>query len=208
MKKIPLLDLGNVVIQVDFRPFLARLAEGAGEGKKELVSQLLGSSLFFDFEFGAISRTEFTKRINGLYAAHFSQAELEESFCGIFPGLVEGIRPAMEELAAAGPIYALSNTNEVHLEWLVRNHPGVMGLFTKVFASHELGARKPYPGIYREVARRIGVEPGSLAFFDDVPANVAGARRAGLEAHLFTETGQLRSWLRELKEIQELGDEA
>lgn len=206
--KIPLLDLGNVVIQVNFQPLLKILAERAGEEHKANTRNFLSSSLLFDFEFGAISRTEFTHRVNALYGANFSQEEMESSLCGIFPGLVAGTVPLMEQLSAAGPLYALSNTNEVHLEWMWRHHPGVMRNFTKIFASHEMGARKPYPGIYLKVAENLGVDPASLVFFDDVAANVEGARRAGLEAHLFSEAGQLGDWMRGLKEIKEVGDKA
>lgn len=196
MRRIPLFDLGNVVVKVDFAPFLAWLAERSPGTDPEAIRRLPRSSLWYDFEFGAISRADFARRLRGLYHAEFTQAELEERFCAIFPGPVEGIEELLRELAGRGPIYALSNTNEVHLEWLYRELPSLMGSFTKVFASHELGARKPYPGIYRGVASELGVPPASLLFFDDVEANVLGARRAGLEAHLFAETGPAREWLR------------
>lgn len=184
MKRTPLLDLGNVVVQVDFWPFLEWLSAKAGHEGSDQVSFLLRSSLFYDFEFGHISRAEFARRVGRLYGAEFPAAELEERFCAIFPGLVEGIEPLMEELASEGPIYCLTNTNEIHLEYIRARFP-VMEKFTRVFASHEMGRRKPYPGIYRDVARELGVDPRSLVFFDDVHANVQGALRAGLEAHMF-----------------------
>lgn len=194
MKLTPLLDLGNVVVQVDFQPFLSWLGAKAGHTGTDRVSALLRSSLFYDFEFGHISRGEFSRRVGRLYGAEFPASELEERFCAIFPGLVEGIEPLMEELAANGPVYCLTNTNEIHLNYIRERFP-VMGKFTRVFASHEMGRRKPYPGIYRDVARDLNLDPRSLIFFDDVHANVQGALRAGLEAHLFEGVDGMRARL-------------
>jgi len=196
--RIPLFDLGNVIIRVDFEPFLSWLAERSSSGSREQAGTVLNSSLFFEYEFGNISREQFASGLAVLFGASISLPELEERFCAIFPGPVEGIEELLAELAAEGPLYALSNTNELHLEWLRRNHSGLMGKFTKIFASHELRARKPSVGIYRDVAGELGVPASSLVFFDDLEANVEGARRAGLEAHLFRETGQARAVLKRM----------
>lgn len=185
MPRIPLLDLGNVVVKVDFHPFLTWLAARSEEKDFAKASRVLTSSLFYDFEFGALSPAAFTARLGNLYRAEFREDELTEQFCAIFPGLVEGMEALVAEMAAAGPLYCLTNTNELHLSFIRRHFP-VMEKFTKVFASHELHKRKPYPGIYLDVANALDVAPADLVFFDDVPANVQGAARAGLEAHLFT----------------------
>lgn len=204
MKKIPLLDLGNVVVKVDFTPFLEWLAEKSGSGDPEKHRKLLSSSLFYDFEFGNIGRAEFSRRVNALYGMRVGGAELEERFCGIFPGLVDGMERALEELAGEGPVYCLTNTNEIHLEHIRKTYP-VMERFTRVFASHEIRRRKPYPGIYRDVAHELEVEPSNLVFFDDVHANVQGAVRAGLDAYLFDGVEGFRA---RLKESQKRDDTA
>lgn len=202
MQRIPLLDLGNVVVQVDFRPFLGWLAEQAGHGDPVRCESFLRSSLFYDFEFGQISRAEFTWRVGKLVRREVSEGELAERFCAIFPGLVPGMEAAITELLAEGPVYGLSNTNEIHLEYLRARYP-VMSQFTKLFTSFEMQRRKPYPGIYREVAAELEVEPRSLIFFDDVHANVQGAIRAGLEAHLFEGTERFRAALKGLNKADD-----
>lgn len=198
MNRTPLLDLGNVVVQVDFDPFLRWLAAKAGHENTEKAAGLLRSSLFYDFEFGNISRAEFTRRVGLLFGASFPALELEENFCSIFPGLVEGAEACLEELSAAGPVYCLTNTNEIHLSYIRERFP-VMDKFTRVFASHEMGRRKPYPGIYRDVAHELNLEPRSIVFFDDVHANVKGALRAGLEAHVFEGVEGLRARLSQVE---------
>lgn len=195
-RKTPLLDLGNVVVKVDFSPFLSWLAEKSGSGDPAGHRVLLSSSLFYDFEFGNIGRAEFARRVGRMCGAELGSAELEERFCAIFPGLVEGMGEALAELAASGPVHCLSNTNEIHLEFCRKKFPE-LAHFTRIFASHELRKRKPYPGIYRDVARELGLPPGEIVFFDDVQSNVQGAVRAGLEAHLFDGVEGLRARLKD-----------
>ena len=202
-RKIPLFDLGNVIVKVDFGPFLSWLTERSAAKDPRLAEAVLRSSLFYDFEFGNIGREEFARRLSALYTAEFTVEEAEHAFCSIFPGLVPGMPELLRELAQEGPVYCLSNTNEVHLSWLRRHLPECLESFTRIFASHEMHERKPYPGIYRTVAETLQSHPGDIIFFDDVPANVTGAESAGLRAHLFTDTATVREVL---KGIEGSGD--
>ncbi len=59
--------------------------------------------------------------------------------------------------------------------------------------SCEHGCVKPGPEIYRLCLDRLGCEPQRALFFDDRPNNVEGARRAGMEAHLFESAAQARA---------------
>lgn len=45
---------------------------------------------------------------------------------------------------------------------------------------------KPERAIYETLISRIGCKPEEIAFFDDLEANIAGARDAGIHAFLFT----------------------
>lgn len=56
--------------------------------------------------------------------------------------------------------------------------------------SDEEGVRKPDPRIYAIACERLGLPPAEIVFLDDLPANVAAARAAGLQAVLFTSTAQ------------------
>jgi len=162
----------------------------------------------YDLEFGNIPWSEFGERLRRLCQADFTLADLEEQFCGIFPGLVDGMEEALGELSDLGPSYCLSNTNEIHLNYC-RKHFPVLSKFTKIYASYEIHKRKPYPGIYRDVAKDLELSPRDLVFFDDLPANIKGAQRAGLEAYLFEGAGQVLGVLKESKkrDDREKGEE-
>lgn len=51
-------------------------------------------------------------------------------------------------------------------------------LFQVVFAQ-ELGMEKRFPGAFQEAARRLGVSPGEITFFDDSPVACRSALAAG-----------------------------
>ena len=56
--------------------------------------------------------------------------------------------------------------------------------------SHEEGVHKPDPRIYEIACERLGVQPDEIVFLDDVEANIAAARAAGIHAILFQSTAQ------------------
>lgn len=184
---VPLFDLGNVVVKVDWTNFFKYLEKHQAHGA---LDRFLHSSLFYEFEFGQITASEFVRRMELLYKTKFDSTEFFAAFCDIFPGVVEGMPELLGELAAKTKIYCLSNTNQIHLEF-ARKHFD-FSFFDKIFASHEIHRRKPYPGTYREVAKLLETEPRNIVFFDDLMPNIHGAQKAGLEAHLFTDTASIR----------------
>jgi putative hydrolase of the HAD superfamily len=48
------------------------------------------------------------------------------------------------------------------------------------------GQIKPEGDIYRTLIDKLALDPSEIVFFDDIEANVAGAREAGINAFLWT----------------------
>lgn len=60
---------------------------------------------------------------------------------------------------------------------------GIMNFMTATLFSSEIGWMKPYPTAYREIVRRLQLEPSEVVMIGDDPVvDVIGARRAGLKA--------------------------
>ena len=90
--------------------------------------------------------------------------------------------PTLEALRRKG-IKVGMLTNSIHpaatkLSWL--REKGVAQLFDLIFSSVEAGAKKPAPEIFRSFARTMGVPPEEVVFVGHDPAEVQGAKRAGL----------------------------
>jgi len=100
-----------------------------------------------------------------------------------------GVGPLLDRIRAAGRRTAcLSNTNVSHWRRMCSTaadaeFPSLAKLDVKL-ASHELGSLKPDPEIYARAGEVFAVPPEHILFFDDLPANVAGARAAGWVAHV------------------------
>ena len=67
---------------------------------------------------------------------------------------------------------------------------GFEDLVDGIVYSHECGLRKPDPRSYALVCELLGVAPAAVVFLDDLPANVDGARLAGLQAVLYRDNAQ------------------
>ncbi|MBK6365325.1 MAG: HAD family phosphatase [Saprospiraceae bacterium] len=86
--------------------------------------------------------------------------------------------------------YILSNTNQLHIEWvrrdLLKNH-GIEDFentyFDKVYYSFEIGKHKPSNDIYQYVLDDAGLSAEETLFIDDSLINVQSA--AGLGIHVY-----------------------
>lgn len=102
----------------------------------------------------------------------------------------------LDRLRAAGqPLYFLSNMPLPYVEHLEREHPFI-GWFADGVFSSRVQAIKPEPAIFELTARRFGLRPDEIVFFDDVAANVEGARAAGWNALLFSDAARAERDLR------------
>jgi len=61
-------------------------------------------------------------------------------------------------------------------------------LVDDIVYSHDVGLAKPDAALYALACERLGVRASEAALVDDVPANVAGAARLGLQAVLHEST--------------------
>lgn len=108
--------------------------------------------------------------------------------------LVDGVR-------AQGLLTALATNQQPYRgNWMLENLP-YDEHFDAQFHSFRMGLAKPDPAYFVHIVEQFGIEPDEAVFVDDMPANVAGARTAGLKAVHFSPVdtyGDLRLRLREL----------
>jgi 2-haloacid dehalogenase len=111
-----------------------------------------------------------------------------EMLGGEIPGTVE----LLAELRAAGvPLFALTNWSAETFVF-ARERFEFLGWFDGVVVSGEERLVKPDPRLFRRLLDRFGLAPEATFFVDDSPANVAAARRLGMDAVRFTDPGELR----------------
>ena len=115
--------------------------------------------------------------------------------------LTEAVAPNDEVLTLLGRIVTpvemvtLSNNGLLVMHEAERVFPRILDLGIEFHVAAELGASKPDRHVYLDLCERCGVPPARAAFVDDKVANVDGARRAGLDAHLFVGAEGLHRFL-------------
>jgi 2-haloacid dehalogenase len=107
---------------------------------------------------------------------------------GDFPDTVA----VLAQLRAAGvPLYALTNWSAETFA-LTRPRFEFLDWFDGLLVSGEERITKPDPAIFQLLLDRFGLDPETTVSVDDSPANVAAARRLGIDAIRFTGPDQLR----------------
>jgi len=74
-------------------------------------------------------------------------------------------------------------------------------LFDTVVLSCDVGMVKPDPRIFEFIAERLGVIPDECIMIDDLPSNIDGAERAGMQGIVFGSIGQAQAELKHLLEL-------
>lgn len=110
------------------------------------------------------------------------------------------VRPRMLELLAAvrerTAVALLTNNGALLRESLPELVPEICALIPeRLHASHEFGARKPEPEVFRRLLARYDVAPARALFIDDVDEFVMGAKAAGLAAIRYVDEAQVRAEL-------------
>lgn len=185
-------DVGGVLVRLRYQPFIDYLSS-AGIDMTDLPRWLEHVDLA-SHERGEVSGEEMLGRIAAMAARPLDRDELRQRWLDMFDRSAE-----MFELAGALTsdyrVYLLSNVGDLHWEYLDQRY-GLEQLTHGVIASFRVGAIKPSADIYREAERRLGLEPASTVFIDDLPPNVAGAAACGWRAIHHRSPAETREQLR------------
>ena len=97
------------------------------------------------------------------------------------------------------PLFLLSNTSDLHLEYLKLNFE-VLQHFVDGVYSFRARCAKPGRKIYETAIRQFGLKPENTAYIDDLPPNVDAASELGFKAILYdlTKHDEFESRLSEL----------
>jgi len=79
-------------------------------------------------------------------------------------------------------IFLLSNTNDLHIEWIEKNVPhfeAFKACFNQFYLSQELGMRKPNAGVFQLLLDMNNLEAEETLFVDDLKENADSAASLG-----------------------------
>jgi glucose-1-phosphatase len=177
-----LFDLGGVLIDIDFGRAIRSWAECAQQDVELLRPRFSFNEWYAKHECGQITAIEYFASLRKTLDIDLTDEEFERGWNSIFVGEIAVTSNLLSTLRGSIPLYAFTNSNVLHQSVLNRSYKHIVDLFDGIYVSSSLGLRKPQPEAFLAVARDMRVVPPSIAFFDDLLENVAGAERAGLAA--------------------------
>ncbi|MGV3636536.1 MAG: HAD family hydrolase [Flavobacteriales bacterium] len=183
-----LLDLGGVLIDVDYHA-TARAFRALGHPDFErLYSKAQQDHLFDGFETGALSPPQFRDRIRQLFDPALSDAVIDANWNAMLGTIPAERIDLVKRLKQRYQVLLLSNTNAIHVpafEAIIAREHGITDfkqLFHGAYYSCEIGLRKPEAPSFLHVLERHNADPSRTLFIDDSIQHVHGARHAGLHA--------------------------
>ncbi len=190
-----ILDLGNVLVLHDNGRLFQTFGRLAGIDGEE-VARRMPPTLWNAIHLGELDRAGIRREV-----CRALKVELgEDEFCRLWNSHFtpnHAVLPWVESLIGRVKLALLSNTNPIHMEYLIGVLP-LLRRFDHLVLSHELKKMKPDPAIFAHALRLTGSLPARTAFFDDLPQFVEAASRVGIRAFLFTGADEFGAQLREL----------
>lgn len=186
-----LLDLGGVLVKIDFQR-MARAFERLGfPYLHEMYSHQQQAELFDRFDKGQISEDDFRRELFLYHADKAITAEqFDEAWNTIIVDIPEEVLQCLQGLSRHFNLYLLSNTNTIHIRYLygfLQRERGVQsfeGYFRKVYYSFKMGCRKPESTIFEKVIADAKIDPTRTLFIDDTLANIETAQQLGFQVFL------------------------
>jgi FMN phosphatase YigB (HAD superfamily) len=191
-------DLGNVLLRFDNSVFYRAISRISGRPAADIEATVgRNLDLLTLFEKGAVSPLDFYRNAGDLLEIAAGYEEFFSAYCeGVFTP-VPSVSDLFRRLKPRYRMILLSNTDVIRWTHIKTKFPEIL-FFDDYVLSFDVGAKKPQIEIYLEAIRAGGAAPERTVFIDDVPANVAGAERAGMKGILFESGADLEPKLRAL----------
>jgi len=169
-------DIGNVLVQFD----VSRAERALAAHGLALPERAEWQQVAHRYERGALDRDTFLVELRELLGFRGEEEFLRRAWQEIFEPNVP-VWDLVDHLHGRYPLFLLSNTNDLHHEYLAEEY-AVFEKFSDGVFSYRAGLLKPEAGIFSLAIAQFGVDPAATVYLDDLGPNVEAARSAGLRA--------------------------
>ena len=191
------IDIGQVLVGLDYPSLLKHIQSLSPLSLEQISQHLTTNPDIWSYEAGQLSTEAFLGRLSRTLKINTSSQALKEAWGSLFPPGSLISSPLFDELGKKYQLVALSNTNEMHFDYLRRTHP-LVNKFDDYVLSYQVGSLKPDPRIFKAALSKVGRSPKEVIFIDDRIENIRAAEKLGIRGILFVEERQLKQRLRNL----------
>jgi putative hydrolase of the HAD superfamily len=193
-------DLGNVIVDIDVEGAHARL----GSFFRPDADEPLIHKAFIDYESGKLSTDLFINTILKQCDRKYQAIDIIGAWNSMLTGIPKHRLDMLMTLRKHYNVFALSNTNPMHLEWMrryVRKEYHVESFdstyFDTAYFSHLVGDIKPNASIFKFIRDDAGIVPQVTLFMDDIQKNVESAASIGFQTYLVTPGEEVGDYLKQ-----------
>lgn len=195
MIKNVVFDVGNVLVR--WAPLeIARLTFGDVEDLEQRARAVFQSETWLELNKGHLSEQQAKQRYQDTIG--LSELECERLFYYVKQTqlLIYGSVELLKRIKQAGyHVYALTDNVHEIVAYLKKTYD-FWPLFEGATVSAELGILKPQPEIYQSLLSTNKLKAEETVFLDDMPYNVEGAQKEGMEAIQFKDAHQCEQELK------------
>jgi epoxide hydrolase-like predicted phosphatase len=171
-------DIGNVLVPFDWQPFQRQLAADSTNLTTEAEKEF--RELMIRFDLGEMTGETFAR----LAIRTIGFQGDARKFIAIWNSIFRS-NPPMERTILAlkqrFPLFLLSNTSDLHLDYLMRNYEVLRHFLDGVY-SFRAKCAKPDRRIFEAAIKQFDLEPENTAYIDDLAVNVGTALDLGFKA--------------------------
>ncbi|MDD3776148.1 MAG: HAD-IA family hydrolase [Actinomycetota bacterium] len=194
MIKLIIFDIGKVILDFDHHITCRHLAEKCHYLPTEIYNMVFEGRLFYQYEKGRITSRSFYEQVKTMLSLNMDYKQFARAWGDIF-SLMPQIEPLMEKLKGKARLFALSNTDELHFQYLYKQFP-LFKQFEQIVLSYEVNARKPEPAIYSRALELARVPAENSLLVDDLGQNVEAFLNMGGKGLVFEHISGLYQALR------------
>jgi len=180
-------DFGGVLLDIEYRQTYDALQMLLGTTFDPNTLSPESHKALHDFEIGNISVETFLWNLQQLAVKEMPHGiDLIRAWNAMLIGWDEAKFDFLLELKTKYNLFLLSNTNELHLNWVyqdLKNKYKILDFdtrfFNKTYYSHLIGKRKPNADIFIFVQEDSQLNPAETIFIDDLKENIEAAQGLG-----------------------------
>ena len=181
---IILLDIGNVLVKVDFMRFCRAVAIDLNSGAEGIYRKYCAGELKEKLETGWIGPLEYLFMIaRDPHAKALPLNVLKHHWQNIFEPL-EGAVEAVRFLRGKHSLWIMSDTDPLHFTFLLNNYT-LLRSADRHYLSFEHGRMKSSVEAFSHVLESSGCSADEFILIDDKAENAASASKAGIRSILF-----------------------
>lgn len=183
-------DLGNVIIDIFPERTLHYYQQQGIPNVESIYQRMAAEGWFVRVETGEATVPELMDAFRAAAGVPVADEVLLAGWDALLGDLPAHRIQLLEQLAKHYPLFALSNTNQRHIEVIdammaTRYGKSAIHLwFRKAYYSFETGYRKPQPVAYRMILEEQGLTAATTLMVDDLTENIEAARQLGMSTLL------------------------